>query len=182
VAVGTNVYLWRDVADCYVREKLSNDTDDLLVNVGNDARRLNETLAAALPGLNLLPDEEVHAYDLPIGADLDYTGLVAIRRGNETAYAKTANRRGIAERAPPSGSDEPSAPVEAVVAERARLRREFLREVDAILKEVNIQADGSGKARNDRWIKEPAKGNAANAILAAGARALKVHLLYQLSY
>jgi hypothetical protein len=163
------------------RENLSNDTEDLLTHAEEDARRLNALQAGSgliLPGLNLSTDDAVRAFDLPIGGDFDYTGMIAIRREHETAYAKTANRRGVADKTAPSDADEHGndGPSDTVVAERARLRLEFLREVNAILKEVNTQADGSGKLRNDRWVKAPraAKGNTANAALAAGARATKV--------
>lgn len=152
-----------------------------------DKQMLDEYYAAAnsLPGLDL-PDEAARPFDLPYDAFniLDLSPLVRERQRHQTNRAAKSVRTSSS--GTPDLDDSTSDAQNEANKPRSRILEE-MRRMNLIQREFGEKSESTGLDRKVRWTGTAGgtTGNAANAALAAGARAMNVrrftHLVVSLS-
>ncbi|KAI0329285.1 hypothetical protein GY45DRAFT_1253214 [Cubamyces sp. BRFM 1775] len=143
----------------------------------DDRHAIQQAFEAAANNLLMqLPPEPMRPFDRPAMSsdNVDYTPVITTRRQHETKRAarcvRTSTKRSDLS-VPGSGVDKD------IEQERKSQRSHVIREMDALIRQYNSNAQGvgTGLERRARWhVGQKDSGNTVNAALAAGQRAASI--------
>ncbi|OJT13577.1 hypothetical protein TRAPUB_9876 [Trametes pubescens] len=170
-----------DISKAAAYDELTSSERAVIVQ--EDSHTVTEAFAAvSLPALAFEPAEPLRPFDRPLDPGLmnaDLSTLVAVRQRHETDRA----RKGIRTRMDDRDHDRPEGD-DSAGNRTESARQALIRNIQQVMREEQDRAVGTGIERDARWrthVTAASKvgesietGNAANAALAAGARAATV--------